>query len=45
MRDLDMADVYADAANDPTLERVCDDPLNCADENCPLIHADYLDEN
>jgi hypothetical protein len=45
MPDLDMSDVYADAANDPTLDRVCDDPLNCPDDNCPLIHADLLTED
>jgi hypothetical protein len=39
-RDLDWADVYADALNDPTLDRDCEEGSECADDACPLIHPD-----
>ena len=40
-KDLDMGDVLADAMQDPSLDRACDDPINCPDTKCPLVHADH----
>lgn len=37
-RDLDMSDVEADALNDPTLDRDCEEGVDCTDLKCPLIH-------
>lgn len=42
MRDLDWGDVYDDAANDPTLNRPCEEGAACADPRCPLIHPEDL---
>lgn len=38
MRDLDWSDVHADAMNDPTLNRPCEEGAECTDKHCPLIH-------
>lgn len=37
-RDLDWGDVFADAANDPTLDRPCEEGSSCTDDSCPLVH-------
>ena len=40
IRDLDWSDVYADAMNDPSLDRDCEEGAACADLRCPLIHPE-----
>lgn len=44
IRDLDMSDVEADAANDPSLNRVCEEDAACTDLKCPLIHTIWLED-
>ena len=41
MSDLDMSDVYADALNDPSLDRPCEEGTACTDSRCPLIHCEH----
>lgn len=37
-RDLDWSNVHDDASQDPTLDRPCEEGIDCRDARCPLVH-------